>query len=109
MKKSPYIHTEKDGATAFGLYILLPMAILFAFISKPTPAFDNQNAPVDQFQLKNKTVSFQVKPLANKVFEIPAPTGITRDSKLFVAYEVENDRLSDVKSVSYNGNIVWTK
>jgi hypothetical protein len=32
MKKTQHTHTEKDGALAFGLYVLLPMIVLFALI-----------------------------------------------------------------------------
>lgn len=108
MKKSPHVHTEKDGASAFGLYVLLPMAVLFALIHKTSAPFDNQNAPVEDFQISGNKVSFYVKPLGNKKFEIPATADINRDSKLTLAYNIENDRLKSVKSVSHNGSVIWT-
>lgn len=84
------------------------MAVLFAFIHKTPAPFDSQNAPIEEFQISEDTVSFSVKPLGNKKFEIPATANITKDSKLTLAYNIENDRLKSVKSVSHNGKVIWT-
>lgn len=108
MKKSPQVHTEKDGASAFCLYVLLPMAMLFAFIHKTPAPFDSQNAPIEEFSISGDKVLFNVKTLGNKNFEIPATSNITKDSKLTLAYNIENDRLKSVKSVSHNGSVIWT-
>lgn len=108
MKKSPHVHTEKDGASAFGLYILLPMALLFATIHKTPAPFDSQNAPIEDSNISGDKILFNVKTLGNKKFEIPATANITKDSKLTLAYNIENDRLKSVKSVSNNGKVIWT-
>ena len=108
MKNSPHVHTEKDGASAFGLYVLLPMALLYALIHNTPAPFDSQNAPVEDFHISGNKVSFYVKPLGNKKLEIPATADINRDSKLTLAYNIENDRLKSVKSISHNGSVIWT-
>jgi hypothetical protein len=107
MKKSTYVHTEKDGVKSFLFYILLPMAIIFMLIqTKPVP-FNSQNTPIEKFELHNNKISFYNQPLGNKKFEINIPAGFNENSKLFAAYKIKDNKLSDLKSVSYNGSVIW--
>jgi len=109
MKKTKAIvYNEKDGVVAFGLYVILPMALACSFMSSNVKApFDSQHAPIDHFQIKDKKISLIVPVLGNKKFEIKTQEQIKPDSKLFAAYQIDNGRLTDLKTVSYNGKIIW--
>ena len=108
MKKTQHIHTEKDGALAFGLYILLPMIVLFALIHKTPETFNIKNETINDLKTSENKVSFYVKPLGNKKIEMFSISEINRNSKLTLAYNIENDKLKSMKSVSHNNSVIWT-
>lgn len=109
MKKTKAIvYNEKDGAVSFGLYVILPMALVYLFLSSAVKEpFDSQHAPMNHFQINDNNISLTVPALGNKKFEIPTNSTIKPNSQLFAAYKVDNGRLTDLKSVSYNGKVIW--
>jgi uncharacterized protein YneF (UPF0154 family) len=110
MSNTKLKHSNKnDGVKFFLITIILSIIIgFFVAPNKSTEKFNYQNSPLEEFQLKNNTVSFYVKSLGNKKFEIPVNQEITQDSKLFLAYKVKDDKLTDLQSVSHNGKVIWT-
>lgn len=109
MKKTKAIvYNEKDGAVSFGLYVILPMVLAYLFLSSVVKEpFDSQHAPMNHFQINDNNISLTVPALGNKKFEISTNQEIKKDSQLFAAYKVDNGRLTDLKSVSYNGKVIW--
>lgn len=111
MSKVKLKHSNKyDGIRDFAIFIVLSIVIGF-FVVKPTQQpekFDYQHAPIEDFRLSNQTISFSVKSLGNKQFNIPAPADVKADSQLFVAYRLKGEKLDDIDTVSYNDQIIWT-
>lgn len=105
LKNSNKNHDIRD----FIAFIVFSIVISF-FAVKTTnqpEKFDYQRAPIEDFRLNNQTISFSVKSLGNKIFNIPAPADIKPDSQLFISYRVKGDKLDDVDTVSYNDKVIW--
>jgi hypothetical protein len=81
---------------------------LHSFIHKTPETFDSKNESVNNSKISENEVSFYLKPLGNKKLEMTSTSDINRDSKLTLAYNIENDKLRIVKSVSNNGSVILT-
>jgi len=110
MSKVKLKHSNKYDELKYFL-ISLVIVIIFSFVfsnqDSKTEPFDYKRAPIEDFRLNNQTISFSVKSLGNKQFNIPAPEDVKSDSKLFIAYRLKGDKLNDIDTVSYNDKVIW--
>lgn len=110
MSKVKLKHSNKyDGIRDFAIFLVLSIMIGFLVVKPNSQSenFDYKRAPVEDFRLKNQTISFSVKSLGNKQFNIPAPADVKSDSQLFIAYRLKGDKLDDVDTVSYKDKVIW--
>lgn len=110
MSKVKLKHSNKYDEVKYFL-ISLVIVIIFSFVfsnqDSKTEPFDYKRAPIEDFRLNNQIISFSVKSLGNKQFNIPAPADVKSDSKLFIAYSLKGDKLNDIDTVSYNDKVIW--